>query len=74
MEYMTPREKAIFLIERFGFKGSRVIAAHMSEQMGKVALFAATEDVRDEFKNERFYWDTVLEIIKKEWLQRKLSI
>jgi hypothetical protein len=63
---MTPRNKAIRLVNQFGLEAAFKIAHEMTNTLGWMALMAATKEMSDDYKNERFYWDTVKEIIQKE--------
>lgn len=63
---MTPRKKAIRLVNQFGLEAAFKIANEMVNTLGWLALMAATKDMSDDYKNERFFWDTVKEIIQKE--------
>jgi hypothetical protein len=38
----------------------------MTNEIGWLALTAATKEISDDYKNIRFYWDTVKEIVQKE--------
>jgi hypothetical protein len=63
---MTPRQKAKRLINAHGFKGAYKIAHEITNEIGWLALTAATKEISDDYKNVRFYWDTVKEIVQKE--------
>ena len=70
----TPRQKAIELISKLGFQSAKLVASNMTYELGLLALTADTKEHSDEIKDKRFYWNTIFNIKKKEWHQRKLSI
>ena len=63
---MEPRKKAIRLISAHGYSGAYKIAHEMTNEIGWLALMAPTKEASDEYKNIRFYWDVVKEIVLKE--------
>ena len=66
-----PRDKAIQLINRFGFDSARSISYNMIQELGHLALVSPNKNQSDDIKESRFYWDVVNEIINKEWHLRK---
>jgi|SanBayMetagenome_1026888.scaffolds.fasta_scaffold280063_2 hypothetical protein len=63
---ITPKNKAMRLVNAHGFKAAYKIAHEMTNEIGWLALMAPTKEISDDYKNIRFYWDTVKEIVQKE--------